>query len=234
MRKITLVALCLAVAASAMAQPTSYDPYYVLPGEAGSKSVDVGLTAGDVGSIGDVGMIPIAAKYGLSDQIELGARLDLGLLNDNADDLSTIVVGAKYGLGEDVAVTANLLVPTGDADDPGLAIGAMKTITSGDLMINNSISLALLDGYTGGTGIGVSALIEPNKAFGDALTGYLDIIINTNTDDIAGDPLGINLAPNVDYMLNDSMVINGGVTIGIAGDGKADDIGLTVFLLKAL
>lgn len=59
------------------------------------------------------------------------------------------------------------------------------------------------------------------------------MLISTNTDDIAGDPLGINLGPNVDYMLNDSTVINAGITAGIAGDGKQEDLGLIVTLISA-
>ena len=87
--------------------------------------------------------------------------------------------------------------------------------------------MALLDGYTGGTGIGIDLLIEPVKNIG-SMIGYLDILIATNTDDIGGDPLAINLGPNVDYALNENTTINAGVIIGLTGDSKADDLGLVV------
>lgn len=56
MRKILLSTLVtLAFSVSAIAQ--GYDLYYVLPGAAGSKGVDVGLGAADISSIGDVGVV---------------------------------------------------------------------------------------------------------------------------------------------------------------------------------
>ncbi|MBQ37506.1 MAG: hypothetical protein CME04_14055, partial [Gemmatimonadaceae bacterium] len=87
----------LAFATGAMAQ--SYDLYYVLPGEAGSKGIEAGIAAADVGSIGDVGVVNLGGKYSLSDQIEVGALAELGLLNDALSTLSTITAGAKYSMG---------------------------------------------------------------------------------------------------------------------------------------
>jgi hypothetical protein len=212
----------------------SYDLYYVLPGEAGSKGIEAGIAAADVGSIGDVGVVNLGGKYSLSDQIEVGALAELGLLNDALSTLSTITAGAKYSMGEDMALTAGLLIPTGDADDPGLSLGVMKTITSGDLMINNWLQIGLLDGATGGVGVNVDLLIEPTKAFGDKITGYLDILVSTNTDDIAGDHLGIDIGPNTDISISDAAVVNVGVTLGAVGDAKADDLGIIATLVMGL
>ena len=233
MRRVIVSALAaLAFATGAMAQ--SYDLYYVLPGEAGSKGIEAGIAAADVGSIGDVGVVNLGGKYSLSDQIEVGALVEVGLLNDALSTLSTITAGAKYSMGEDMALTAGLLIPTGDADDPGLSLGVMKTITSGDLMINNWLQIGLLDGATGGVGVNVDLLIEPTKAFGDKITGYLDILVSTNTDDIAGDHLGIDIGPNADISISDAAVVNVGVTLGAVGDAKADDLGIIATLVMGL
>lgn len=59
------------------------------------------------------------------------------------------------------------------------------------------------------------------------------MLVGTNTDSI-GDNLGINPGPNVDVTLNEKAVINAGITIGIAGDAKQDDVGLVVTLVAAL
>lgn len=165
----------------------------------------------------------------------MGVLGELGVLKDGADALSRLMVGAKYGMGESRALTADLRVVDEATEELGLRIGAMHTISSGELMINNAFQVGLLDGYTGGVGVALDLLIEPTKAFGDKLTGYIDIVVSTNTDDIGGDFLAINVGPNVDVMLNDMAVINAGVIVGVAGDRKtekADDLGLAVTLLS--
>jgi hypothetical protein len=226
----TLVSVLTAMALATSATAQSYDLYYVMPGPAGRLGVDVGIISSDVGSIVDASLVPVMVKVSVSDQIEVGARASLGVLQDGAEDLSRVEVGAKYGLLEATALTATYLVPTGDAHDPGLSVGVMHTLTSGDVMVNNWLQASFLDGYTGGDGVTVSLLIEPTKIFGDQLAVYLDILANTNTGDI-GDNLAIDLAPNVDILINDTAVINVGVILGIAGHAKADELGLVVTLL---
>jgi len=225
----TLVSVLTAMALATSATAQSYDLYYVMPGPAGRLGVDVGIISSDVGSIVDASLVPVMVKVSVSDQIEVGARASLGVLQDGAEDLSTVEVGAKYGLLEATALTATYLVPTGDAHDPGLSVGVMHTFASGDMMINNWLQASFLDGYTD-DGVNFSLLVEPTMIFGDQLAVYLDILANTNTDDI-GDNLAIDLAPNVDIMINDMAVINAGVILGIAGDAKADELGLVVTLL---
>lgn len=232
----TLVAaILLGSAASALGQPPEtsgghYDPYYVLPAEAGRLGAEVGLFSADASRIGDVSVVPVVAKFSLTDDLEVGARANLGVLNDSADDLSTVEVGAKYGLAPATALTVAGLLPVGDADDPGLSLGIMHSLSSGDLLINNWLQVGLLDGYTGGTGVAVSLLVEPTRAFGDRLTAYLDVVVNTNTDELA-DNLAVDLGPNLDLMLSENLVVNVGVTVGVAGDMKQDDVGLVVMAL---
>lgn len=200
----------------------NYDLYYVLPGAAGSKGVDVGLVSGDISSIGDVSFIPLMGKYSINDKLEVGAVANFGFLNDGADDLSTVLVGAKYAMGDSRAVTLGFLVPTGDADDPGLSIGLMHTKALGGMDVNHRLEVGLLDGFAA-AGVNLTALIEPTKTINDKIVGYLDIMIATNTDEI-GDNLGIDLGPNADIKINDTAVVNVGVVVGIAGDNKADDL----------
>ncbi|MDA0336114.1 MAG: hypothetical protein O2782_13185 [bacterium] len=233
MRRVIVAALAVvALATSAMAQ--SYDLYYLMPGQAGSKGIQAGIAAADVGSVADVGVVNLGGKYSISDMIEVGALARLGLLNDDLSTLSEFTVGAKYSLRENCAATVGVLVPTGDADDPGLSLGFMHTHNMGDMMINNWLQVGLLDGYTGGVGVNVNLLVEPTMTFGDKLTGYLDVLVHTNTDDIAGDVLGIDLGPNVDIMVNDSAVANVGLVLGIAGDAKAADLGIVATFIMRL
>jgi hypothetical protein len=64
--------------------------------------------------------------------------------------------------------------------------------------------------------------------------GSFDVLLHTNTDDIAGDFLGIDLGPNVDIMINESAVLNVGVTMGAVGDAKQDDLGIVAALVMDL
>ena len=224
------------VLTAAVITPTTaqhYDVYYVLPAEKGTTGVDVGLASAAITGLGEASDLNVLGKYSVSDDFEVGARAVLGLMNDGRDDLSTIEVGAKLGTQEMMALTAALLVPVGDADDPGISVGAMKTkeMESG-MAVNAWLQATLLKGYHA-DGIGLDLLLEPAKPLGDKLTGYLDVLVRTNTDSI-GDNLGINLGPNIDITLNEKAVINAGVTIGIAGDAKQDDIGLVVTLVAGL
>ena len=109
----------------------------------------------------------------------------------------------------------------------------MHTRAVSGITINHLLAVGLLDGYTGGTGIAVAALIEPTKELNEKLIGYLDVIIGTNTDSI-GDNLGIDLGPNVDIMVNDKITVNAGVTLGIAGDLKQDDLGIVATAIIGL
>ena len=57
----------------------------------------------------------------------------------------------------------------------------------------------------------------------------MDILAATHVDDF-GDKLGVNLMPNIDYRLHENAVLGTGISFGIAGDDKQDDLGLVVTL----
>ena len=221
---------------AALVTPTAaqhYDLYYVLPAEEGITGLDVGFASSDIGGLGDASDLNVLGKHSISDNLELGARAVLGVMNDGRDNLSIIEVGAKLGIQELVALTGAVRLPTGDADAPGISVGAMKTReTESGLAVNTWLQATVLEGYHA-DGVGLNLLIEPMMNFGDRPTAYLDVLIRTNTDSF-GDNLAIDLGPNVDITLNEKAVINAGVTVGLAGDAKASDIGLVVALVAGL
>ena len=222
MMKALIFAAALLACASQVSAQLTYDLFYSLPGKVGSMGADVGILSSDIADATDVADVPVMTKLSVRDNFEVGARVT---------SLESLVVGGKYKLGESSALSAGVLLPLGDVDDPGLAVGYMISMEAAGVTWNNQLHLGLLDGHTDGTGILVDILLEPYKELGDKIVGYLDILIATNTDDIGGENLGINLGPNADYLLSDSMAINAGVTIGITGDAKTDDIGFSATLL---
>ena len=227
---ITTAVLLTFCAVEVVAQSLHYDPFYILPGTAGSMGADAGLSTGDIASIADASDVYLMGKYSINGALEIGARVGFGILNDGADSFQALQVGAKYGLSEKSVVTLNILAPLGGVDDPGLSVGYMQTMQVSGLDINNHLQIGLLDGYTP-EGVAIDLLIEPVKILDDRLTGYLDILISTNTDGFS-DNLAINLGPNLDYMLTEGLVINAGITVGISGDAKQDDIGLAITAIK--
>jgi hypothetical protein len=240
-----LAVLFLASIVGLPASAQHYDLYYVLPAEEGTTGMDAGLVSADIGSLGEVSNLNILGKYSISDNVEVGARGVFRVFNDGRNNLSTIEVGVKLGIEEMVALTAALLLPfgdaddfgrllpAGDADDFGLSIGAMRTKeTDSGLAINTWLQATFLKGYHA-DGVGLNLLIEPTRALGDRLTGYIDVLVNTETDSF-GDNLGVNIGPNVDITLSENALINVGLTFGMVGDAKQDDIGLVVALVAGL
>lgn len=232
MKKYILAgALALAVCASQASAQLQYDPFFALPGKAGTMGLDAGLANWDLGAIGDASDVFAMGKYSLNDKLELGARATLGFLaGDAADTFRNLQIGAKYGLSGTAALGVNLLVPAGKVNDLGLSVAIMHTKAFGSINCNHALQVNLLKGYAA-DGIGLNLFIEPNKAFGDKMVGYLDLYVSTNTEDIAGDYLGINLGPNVDYKLSDKLVLNAGVSLGLAGDAKQADPGIGATLI---
>ena len=141
------------------------------------------------------------------------------------------MAGAKYGLNEKSAATLNLLAPAGDVNELGLSAGYMITVDLRGLKINNHIQVGLLDGYSeDGADIELLVeLVEPPKSLGNNLFGYVGILAATHVDEF-GDKLGVNLMPNIDYRLHENAVLGAGISFGIAGDDKQDDLGLVVTL----
>jgi hypothetical protein len=225
MKKFLLAgALSLAFCLGQAGAQLHYDPYYALPGKAKTCGALAGIDNWKISEIGDATDIMGMYKHSLSDKLEVGARVTIGSLHEGADALSMVVAGAKWGLGEKRALSANFLVPLGDADDPGLSVGIMNSMALGGLQTNWWLQAGLLKGYAP-DGVGLDLLGQCTKGINDKLTGYLDLLVNTNTDEI-GDNLGVNLRPHVDYKLNDKSMINLGISIGLAGDAKQDDPGL--------
>lgn len=224
MKKFILAGVLLALGTGQVGAQMHYDPYYALPGKAKTCGVVAGIDNWKISKIGDATDIMGMYKHSFSDKLEVGARVTVGSLHEGADALSMVAAGAKWGLGEKRALSVNFLVPLGDVDDPGLSLGIMNTMMLGSIQTNWWLQAGLLKGYAP-DGIGLDLLAQGTKSMGDKLTGYLDVLVGTNTDEI-GDNLGVNLRPNVDYKLNDKGMINLGISVGVAGDAKQDDPGL--------
>ena len=66
------------------------------------------------------------------------------------------------------------------------------------------------------------------------MTLYVDVLLSTNTDSIA-DWMSIQLAPNLDIMLSETMVINAGIGVNVY-DGliRNEDIAISLALVASL
>lgn len=212
--------------------PLSYDPYYVLPGGLGYTSVDLGVrtTSSTFKELKDVSDIVAMAKFNPHARVEVGAHLTFGFFKDGNSNFSSLVVGSKYQLGTNRAATANIVLPAGDIDNPGLAVGLMQTMRVGPAFrFNTRLQVAALKGYAE-EGIVVDLLLEPAQAFNEKLSAYLDLLITSNTSDLEGD-LSVRLEPNFDIGLGDGMVLNAGVSVDLQGE-EQEDVGLFIVLLR--
>ena len=212
--------------------PLSYDPYYVLPGGLGYTSVDLGVrtTSSTFKELKDVSDIVAMAKFNPHARVEVGAHLTFGFFKDGNSNFSSLVVGSKYQLGTNRAATANIVLPAGDIDNPGLAVGLMQTMRIGPAFrFNTRLQVAALKGYAE-EGIVVDLLLEPAQAFNEKLSAYLDLLITSNTSDLEGD-LSVRLEPNFDIGLGDGMVLNAGVSVDLQGE-EQEDVGLFIVLLR--
>ena len=216
--------------------PLSYDPYYVLPGGQGYTSVDIGVrtSPSTFKELKDVSNIVAMAKFNPHTRVEVGAHLIFGFFKDGNSNFSSLVVGSKYQLGTNRAATANVVLPAGDIDNPGLAIGLMQTVRVGPAFrLNSHLQVAALKGYTRAyedKGVVGNLLIEPALVFNEKLSAYLDLLITSNTSDLEGD-LSVRLEPNIDIGLGDGMVLNAGVSLNLQGD-EQEDMGLFIVLLR--
>ena len=212
--------------------PLSYDPYYVLPGGLGYTSVDIGVrtASSTFKELKDVSDIVAMAKFNPHARVEVGAHLTFGFFKDGNSNFSSLVVGSKYQLGTNRAATANIVLPAGDIDNPGLAVGLMQTMRIGPAFrFNTRLQVAALKGYAE-EGIVVDLLLEPAQVFNEKLSAYLDLLITSNTSDLEGD-LSVRLEPNFDIGLGDGMVLNAGVSVDLQGDER-EDMGLFIVLLR--
>ena len=212
--------------------PLSYDPYYVLPGGLGYTSVDLGVrtASSTFKELKDVSDIVAMAKFNPHARVEVGAHLTFGFFKDGNSNFSSLVVGSKYQLGTNRAATANIVLPAGDIDNPGLAVGLMQTMRIGPAFrFNTRLQVAALKGYAE-EGIVVDLLLEPAQVFNEKLSAYLDLLITSNTSDLEGD-LSVRLEPNFDIGLGDGMVLNAGVSVDLQGE-EQEDVGLFIVLLR--
>ena len=232
---IAFALVCALIATNPVhAQPLSFDPFYVLPAGPGQASIDAGIEARDAADLFNNSNAIAVAKFNPHDEIEVGAQLAFGWLNNAASNFTYLVVGAKYSLGKLRAATANLTVPAGDVDNPGISLGIMQTLRLGSrLEINSRCQLGLLKGYTSGKGTVIDALIEPVYLFNGRLSAYLTATLTSNSDGFSN-ALGINLNPNIDIGIGDGLVANLGLTFGAAGDGKLAQTALGIFLLRVM
>ncbi|MEW6750292.1 MAG: hypothetical protein AB1505_04860 [Candidatus Latescibacterota bacterium] len=215
-----------------------YDPYYVMPAEKGGAGLDAGLNSWDLSSLGDRSDVFVSGKYGVIEGVEVGATATVGSLFEYApgvekEALSAVVVGAKYQTLAAGATTVDVLLPVGDAGDPGLALGQMWSTEMGNLGFNNHLQVSFLDGYVV-DGVNLDLLIQPVKEFGDGMFGYLDVEFFANTDEF-GDTFNIDLLPNVDVMLAEGLLLNGGVRINVYnGTDRSSDVGVRAGLIKTM
>ena len=231
-----LISMVALVGTAAHAQPFSYDPYYVLPGGQGYTSVDIGVrtSPSTFKELKDVSDIVAMAKFNPHARVEVGAHLTFGFFKDGSSNFSSLVVGSKYQLGDNRAATANVVLPAGDIDNPGLAVGLMQTVEFGTaLLLNSHLQVAALKGYTRayeGKGAIGNLLVEPALVFSERLSAYLDLLITSNTSDLENN-LSVRLEPNLDIGLGDGMVLNAGVSVDLQGE-EQEDVGLFIVLLR--
>ena len=198
----------------------------------GYTSVDIGVRTAPstFKELKDVSDIVAMAKFNPHTRVEVGAHLTFGFFKDGNSNFSSLVVGSKYQLGTNRAATANIVLPAGDIDNPGLAVGLMQTVRIGPAFrFNTRLQVAALKGYAE-EGVVVNLLLEPAQVFSEKLSAYLDLLLTSNTSDLEGD-LSIRLEPNLDIGLGDGMVLNAGVSVDLQG-GEREDMGLFIVLLR--
>ena len=234
-----LIGVVALVGTAVHAQPLSYDPYYVLPGGTGYASVDVGVrtiaSPSKLKELKDASDIIAVAKFNPHARFEAGAHLTFGFFRDGSSNFASFVVGGKYQLGPRRAATANVVLPAGDIDNPGVAVGLMQTLEFGTAFrLNSHLQVAALKGYTRayeGNGVVGNLLIELALVVGEKLSAYLDLLISSNTSDLE-DNLSVRLEPNLDIGLGDGMVLNAGVSVDLQGGDEQEDVGLFIVLLR--
>ena len=83
----------------------------------------------------------------------------------------------------------------------------------GGMAVNQHLQIGLLQGYAP-AGANIDLLLKPVKEINDKMILFIEVLLSTNTDSI-GDFMSIDLAPNLDIMLNDTMVINAGLAVNL-------------------
>ena len=144
-----------------------------------------------------------------------------------------LLIGAEYGLGDARGLSVNLGALIGDAEDPGLSIGLMNMQQLGGMAVNQHLQIGLLQGYAP-AGANIDLLLKPVKEINDKMILFIEVLLSTNTDSI-GDFMSIDLAPNLDIMLNDTMVINAGIAVNLYdGIARNEDIAINLAAVAGL
>jgi hypothetical protein len=224
MLSYVLLAFC-AAPITAQLPAMFYDPFLVLPGPQGAMGFDAGVESVNVSKVADVSDVYFMGKYAVTDRVEAGARITMGFLNDGRDSFSDAVIGAKYGLGTNAAFTATVTV-FNEAEEIGLAAGYMQATEMGGMDVNCQLQVGMLEGYAE-KGVVIALRAEPRYDISEPLVGYLNVLWATNTDDLNG-AMALDLNPNVDLLVSDALILNGGISVGLAGDMKQDDMGIRV------
>lgn len=233
-KALVLAGVMLAFGAAQVSAQLFYDPYYNLIENGKTGAAAVGINNTDLAGIGDATDVMAMGRFAFSGQIEMGALVSLGMLQQGADSFQKLLVGGKFGMTKRSAATFNVLVPVGAVNDPGIAVGYMRTFESGSWIdLDTHAQLALLKGYAP-QGSVVDLLAELTGPLGasEKVTGHIGFLTSSNTDNI-GDNLAINCWPNVDIKLGKAM-INIGASIGLAGKKNQNDLGMKAFLIMAM
>ena len=210
--------------------PLRYDPFYTLPGAALTKVIDAGLISDDMGSASD---LFVTGKYSVSKQLEVGARGTFGFLRDGGDALASTLIGAKYALAGKRTATVDLLLPIGGTNDPGVSLGIMERRQMNSVNVDALLQVGLGKGYVA-EGAKVNLELESSKVLDKAMTGYVDVIVGTNTSNI-GDDLSIDVLPYVNYRVKAGLVASAGIRVNAyKGTTRSSDIGLRLVAIKAL
>ncbi len=215
--------------------PIHYDPFFVMPGKKGEKSIVAALRSGNIENFSKTTDAILMSKFSPGKKTEVGAHLTFGFFNDSAKSFSTLSVGSKYRLGENSAATLTLALPAKDVKDPGISLGFMNTsLMSNQVQINQRISVGGLKGYTSNNStLVLDALIESIIAINSKWAFVLDINAVSTTEDISN-RLAIDLKPSIDWLIADGNLINIACSVGIAGSNKAETTSILFSLLRRM
>ena len=231
-----LISIMLGSTLPSFAQaPIHYDPFFVLPGKKGEKSIVAALSSSNIESIGKTTDAILMSKFSPGKNTEVGAHLTFGIFNDSAKSFSTLSVGSKYRLGENSAATLTLALPAKDVKDPGISLGLMNTsIINTGFEINQLFSVGGLKGYTSKNSTLVfDLLLEPVLIINDRWAVIPAVTAVSDTEDMSNH-LAIDLNPSVDWLVADGNLINIGCSFGIAGSNKANTTSISIGLLRSM
>ena len=215
--------------------PIHYDPFFVLPGKKGEKSIVAASRSGNIENLSKTTAAILMSKFSPGKKTEVGAHLTFGFFNDNAKSFSTLSVGTKYRLRKNSAAVLTLALPAKDVKDPGISLGFMNTsFISNQVQINQRLSVGGLKGYTSNNStLVLDALIESIIAINSKWAFVLDFKAVSNTKDISNQ-LAIDLKPSIDWLIADGNLINIACSIGIAGSNKAETTSILFSLLRSM